>query len=307
MAVGTLVYSNGLKGTQPIHISNGGSTATFIGEPDINPIKLPLKVLYCGQTVGLSTRFGTSNTLSAIKYPTDFILTSSLGPYPTNPKVSLNLTIDGRTLALTGFQGGNYYTYFKPLHFLAECTSDTSISAGVPITDMGNHITDYSILEIPHHPKKNISTQNGFTIKYSNSDYPSPSTNFNTWGTEISGGDYTNLESSYNSNYYNVGSDYLVAEITGLTTYEKIFPIITHEGTSTVARIWNYNSSRWETFVENVTLGGTIVMGNINCFPYGNIFNSENYIYDGKAYLKVINGQKIGFIGLYQYNTRRNA
>lgn len=316
MGVGTLIYSNGLVGTQPISISPGGAVATFIGNPDVPQIK---------KTINLNN---TTSSPYLLSYPSYQIWRVDATGVTRGSNSSASFTIAGSSVAMYNEGPSNNYGTAKG-DFFARQTSQGDISTNRAncTGTLIDFIKGYSLYD-----KSNATV----TIRHTTTDLADPITNFSTFGTEFDATQYTNTQ-DYTDGLYSSftvvdnSSYYIVSKFENVGTSQNLMGLIRNSltfGTGCTANViiylWNFNSSSWDTlsayymdaFSPNGT-GGTTVSSTAG-FPMGGSVSATNYVSGGICYFKIVttsgdrtgnnsNTLNLGYVGLLSYTTFANA
>jgi len=304
MAAGTIVYSGGLVGTQPCHISQGGSAATMVGKPNINPTLLPTMVAVAYERDNKTIQ--TSQVYYANIYPQTIII----NPSETSGGIrTLTVGSLSTNFSKEGSSGQNAARYTSFDSILCVLSADTTISC-----DAWNNTTIYNIASIANADELKFANDTDFICKISNSDLTNPETGWDAWGTEITSGEYDDMDSYTNTDYYEMTTTYLASKISNIEDFVKILPcskMYCDGGPSGSLKIWNFDTEVWDTFTtisrSNGDYGG---VGEVQGLPIGSTLDIADYVSSGDSYIRIAKSRgsfQIGFLGFYCFNPLNNT
>jgi len=258
MAVGNLVYTKGLKGTQPLYISEGNNSAVAVGDMEVPKLK----------TGGILLGEGSNSTLKFTNYPTALLLrpnafvlgcNNDMGDSFVQMTTGSVITKVGsiRSHSGGGKLKGNYF------HI---ATEDETYKIVTPRSnDTDNNISN---IELRYQLKSwsdaiNYSSGN-LSVRYSTSDL-SDISDFGTFGSEYTSAQYSDI-STKDSNYVQHNSNgtdesYVVFKYDGLSKdYQYLIPLFNNRylisnvastpGGTISFSIWNFNKSSWNSLSE---------------------------------------------------------
>lgn len=333
MASGTLIYNKGLKGTQPVFISPGGSTATVLGDMEVPKLKFGgLKI------TGHSNH--PTQTVYLTDYPKDILVSTSIGysGYKGNNK-SGSITIGDQILSNCFVRQNESYNPCRiAANWLVNLTSDANITfTGDYFGTYKNDSVNLCFEKIIKNSTEINKTNGTLTIKTDSSDLSNISS-FSTWGTEFDATKYNKTKSRSDSdhqdivittpssgNYYS----YLVQKYENLSSlYSYLMPLqcIGFTNSDGMANncldiyIWNFNTSSWNAFSGLEVLGSqppngwSTLVGNYQYCPFGpSPLDCTDYISGGTSYIKLrfryysdggieTGTFGVGYLGLLQLN-----
>jgi len=305
MGVGTLIYSNGLKGSQPVFINQGNATSLIIGEPDVPQIK---KIQSTGATIG-AANFILSEINNKIKLIN--ITTADSASYSTYSSSAYLYTINGSTVVSTSTISPNgVYGKVRGYYFLGSVGS----FAVSPVDTAGYFAYDLTT----EYTKNNIlfdknNTPSSITIKVGSEDLSNP-INFSSWGNEFSTTNYSGTKSYNDDTYYDVvaGSNYIVVKVTNVpTNTEGLIPLYKTRLYNGNFQTYVWNGTSWSNNhnaeIGNYGIGG--LWGDLGPIPYGNYIAGSSCINSNTVYYKMTLpvSSRIGYLGLLAYNKFINS
>lgn len=318
MASGVLVYSNGLKGTQPIHISNGGSSATFVGEPQVPQILIDRTLQYNSVTFPFYK--------GAKKY---FIKKISSAAYEAG--VTSTCTFLGQSVKDVYWQNSSSKTTWSGRYYLVDQSDYSAISnSGSGTIGLHDVISSYQLYD-----KNNaelVIKEGAYEENLSNP------AGFVSFGTEYDSTKYNNIKStsdgafnSHNANPRTAGQTFRhigfkfssVGNFQNLAIGTKVGIYVTertnYSSSGSISfQLYNNRTSEWDTLALGVSYGSDNGgADDLTGHPAYDIVASSDYLLSGDVYGRmVITGGdnttnavegKLAYLNLVGYNAISNT
>lgn len=254
MAVGNLVYTKGLKGTQPLYISEGNNSAVAVGDMEVPKLK----------TGGILLGEGSNSTLKFTNYPTALLLRPNCFVLGIDSDISgfVQMTT-GSVITKVGAFRENFGAGRVTANYFHISTEDETYKIVTPRNnDTENNISN---IELRYQIKSwsdaiNYSSGN-LSVRHNTSDLSNIS-DFGTWGSEYTSAQYSNI-STKDSNYVQHTSNdttasYVVFKYDGISgNYQYLLPLFNNRYWKNDLRsadvnfyIWNFNTSSWNSLSE---------------------------------------------------------
>jgi len=298
MGCGTLIYSNGLKGTDPVHISNGGNIVTFVGNSNTPYIK-NISIVGTGGRYDEET---ATVTFTLTEYPKYCIVDGTgWGFVGTGGSTfTSTLTANGYAMDFAGMAGGGTDQGTVPHQFL--CKIDTGGTKNV-ISEYPHGTLPFSYF-VKDYVIYDYNTASTLTARHHTSTLADPTTGFASYGSEFDSTEYNNTKSADDADY--ASHDYVVYKVICANPLKYIMPTylvkVTESDQTCTPNIWNFNTSAWEG-LYNVVSQTSAYAGAVQGHPFGKVLAYTNYKGpSGEFYIQIDNSNQIGYIGLFSFN-----